>query len=257
MVEKKNTADRWLQDYRIRKSLVRSYTALTIISLLCLLGSAGWALYAWYFAYMNYGPAAIWNWIKNPLLLSALLFPLLLLFLTQWNRLSQIRVRTHTRGLQIQRKQKRFNIPWDSIQEIYTSATHYGINGFIWKKKASIRLINTTAHKDVSLDADIDSFDSLVNYIKASAFPRIGAEIDMLLKSNQPVHFGFIQLSNQWISVFETTIMWEDIDSCTLNNGRLVLKYLRENRERTFKLRSARIPNFDLCYEIIRKMSGD
>ncbi|MBN1266590.1 MAG: hypothetical protein JXA25_13935 [Anaerolineales bacterium] len=255
-MDKQKTSGRWLQEYRVRKNLVRLYTALTILTMLSLVGSAGWALYAWYFSYVHYGPAAIWNWIKNPLLLSALLLPLLLLFLAQWNRLSQIRVRTHTRGLQILRGQKKINIPWDAVQEIYTTATQYGINGFIWKKKAGIRLATNTARREVTLEADLAEFENLVQTVKSSIYPRIGIAVDKLLASDQPIDFGPLQVSTRSVSVSGSSIPWEDVNTCTLNNGRLHLTYLQKDRERTIRLRSARVPNLDLCYEILKKMSG-
>jgi hypothetical protein len=224
--------------------------------MICLIGSAGWALYAWYFAFVHYGPAAIWTWVKTPLLLSALLLPLLLMFLTRWNNLSQVLVRTHTRGLQIQHKQKKSRIPWTAVKELYTSATKYGINGFVWKKKAGIRLVFHSSKREVNLDADLDNFENLLQSIKTYIYPRIGAEVDSLLASGKPVEFGPVQVSRRSINISRKDIPWEAVDTCLLKNGKLILTTMQNNREHSIKLRSAHIPNLDICYEIIRKMSG-
>jgi len=251
------TADRWLQEYRVRKRLVRFHSILTIISLLSLIASTGWALYAWYYAYIHYGPAAIWNWIRGPLLLAALLLPLLLLFLAQWNRLSTIRIRTHTRGLQIQRRSKRINIPWNAVQQLYMSATRYGVAHLTWSRRTGIRLITGQPRREIGLDADLADFESLIQTIITNIYPRIGRDVDSALKSGTPVEFGPLQLSDKELVVRGRPLAWKMVDSCTLHNGNLQINLQDNGKRKTIRIRSERIPNLDICYEILRNMSDN
>ncbi len=255
-MEQHSNTGGWLQEYHIHRNLVRLQAFLTIFSLLLLIGSLGAALYAWYFAIVKYGPAAIWNWVRIPLLTAAISLPMLFIFLSQWNRLSQIRVRIHTRGIQVQQRKKRISIPWETILSIHTSSTRYGIGGIIWKRKNRLKLFSARIRRAIMLNDDIANFEELVRTIKTNIYPRLGAEADRLLAAGQVIDFGPIQPEKSMLTVNRKVFPWDKVNSVEIENGYLYLSITGEKRSHNFKIPTSRIPNLDLCLQIIRRLSG-
>lgn len=255
-MEQHSNTGSWLQEYHVRRDLIKLQTGLTILSLLLLVGSLGFALYAWYFAFVNYGPAAIWNWVRIPVMTAAVSLPMLFIFLDHWNRLSQIRVRIHTRGIQVQQRKKRISIPWEAISGIRTSSTRYGIGGLVWKKKDRLKLFSAGARREISLNDDIAHFEELVRTIKTNVYPRLGTEADRQLASGQAVNFGPIQPGKEALLVNKKAVPWDEVTAVGIQKGYLFLSVNDGKRTRNIRIATSRISNLDLCLQIIRQLSG-
>ena len=246
----------WLDNYRVSAVLVRRHAFLAVLTLLLIAGASGWVLYSWYVASIYYGPAAVWNWTRLPLLTTALLIPVFFYFLVRWNNLSRILVRTHSRGLLIIRGRKQVKIPWNAVAELYTEAKRYGFSSLVWKHRNRIRLVTGHSGKQIKIPGDLENLDHLVHEIKSRIYPELGSAIDQRLFSGQTVSFGPIQISSQSLQTERTSLNWENLKSVELENGTLKITFTTPKRIREIRIQTARIPNLDLCYQLIRRMSG-
>ncbi len=202
-------------------------------------------------ALLHYGPVVVWPW-SAPWLLAATAAGLLSLWLTL-NAFNAAHRAVHElrTGLLIERRRDRTHVPWSAVSAIYTSAIHYRIP-LLSTPRVTIELLSQSGRK-VRLPAVLAGAEQLVSSIKARTYPRLLEEYRQAFNAGQPLDFGPLQLSRTGLRHGQQVLPWSEIESVTLERGRL---HVHPRRGRGWRIAVRRIPNAEVCLQLASHLGG-
>ncbi len=208
-------------------------------------------LWRWGLAVLHYGPVVVWPW-SAPWFLSAAAAVLLSLWLTL-NAFNASRRAVHElrTGLLIERRKDRTHVPWSAVSAIYTSAIHYRIP-LLSTPRVTIELLSQSGRR-VRLPAVLAGPEQLVSSIKARTYPRLLEEYRQAFNAGLPLDFGPLQLNRVGLQHRRQSLAWSEIDSVTLERGRLTV---RPRSGRGWRIAVRRIPNAEVCLQLTSHLGG-
>jgi len=235
---------------RIRKKTRRLWlvlgAGLTGLGALACLVAAGLAL----LALTRYGPAVLAPWTSPWLFSSSSLLALggAALLHTAW--LETRYVSPTRRGLAHRLRVRSGFLAWEDVQAVYAGTVRYGFGRWTWGRRGLLRLVNRQGNR-LTLPATLAGLDRVAAHAKARAYPALLADGRERFNRGEGLAFGPIRLDRSGLVLARRAVKWEELDSVTVDGGILRLTIRRTDRLRTYQFPVWKIPNFDLCLQIL------
>jgi hypothetical protein len=154
-------------------------------------------------------------------------------------------------GLLIERRKDRIHVRWSAVSAIYTSSIHYRIP-LLSTPRVSIELHSQSGRR-VRLPAVLAGAEQLVSSIKARTYPRLLDEYRQAFNAGQPLTFGPLLFSRSGLQHGRRALAWSEVDSVTLERGRLTV---RPRHGRGWRIAVRRIPNAEVCLQLASHLGG-
>lgn len=236
-------------------SLRREYR--TLCALLAMVGivtasvTAAIGIYRWYFAYRHYGPAAVARWSGPAIGVSAGFALIGLVGLACLLHLRGRHATVYSGGILVHRRGKALKIAWDQIQAVSTSSVRYGLPWLAWgsSSRLSLRLKHG---KTLSFTQAYTNLDQMAVTVKQQIYPALLEEYRQALQEGHAVQFGAIEISRTGLSNGKRQYEWADVSNVSLKQGVLRVRTHPSSRKRGIRLSTHRIPNVDLCFQLIQ-----
>lgn len=241
----------WLSEHRLRQDLRTYYKVLIDLGLVGAIAGWSFAIWRWHFTFANYGPAALWHWIRMPLgigLLCALVATLGMIDL--WNTKRTI-IWINSAGVSFRKGRKRIDMLWPEIDQIRTRSIYYGPPGLIWKRRSIID-IEAVDGQRIRVDSTLNDFEELVAMIKQKIYPRLLSEYRQALSQRKSLSFGPIWLTFEGIRHKRKFLGWKNLGAVSLKHGILRIHPNTNGQEPQIRLPAYQIPNIDLCLQILQ-----
>jgi hypothetical protein len=213
--------------------------------LACLI-AAGLAL----LAVTRYGPAVLAPWTTPWLFTSAsfLVVGGAALLHAAW--LEALHVSPTRRGLIHRLRLRSGFLAWEDVQAVYAGTIRYGFGRWTWGRRGLLRLVDRQG-KRLSLPATLAGLDRVAAHAKARAYPALLADGRERFNRGESLIFGPIRLDRNGLVLARRSAKWEELDSVSVDGGILRLTIRRMDRPRSYQLPVWKIPNFDLCLQIL------
>jgi hypothetical protein len=114
--------------------------------------------------------------------------------------------------------------------------------------------LQTQTNRSFHLDPSLQSLGRIIFHIKSNVYPRLSKEFHDQFQLTGRVKFGPMATYREGISLDGRHIPWRDINTITIQRGKLVLE-LAESRR--LKILIGEIPNAELLLEIIQSTIAD
>ncbi len=239
--------------YVVRKERLRQRALLIGVSVLACLVALGLAVYRWNFAYTYFGPAVVWRFAQ-PFLTAALMFAGfagLQVFLRRAEARHQ--VSTHPRGMLLRGGKRVIFIPWGSIEDIRFTIIRYGLPGWFWGDRSVLKLRTNDGARH-RLTGALSDLHALIKQVKDMVFPRLMNAYRYNLSQGRPLEFGPISLEPDGLQLGRQRIAWDQIIQAEIIAGSLKVRYRENERVKTRRFAVGRIPNADLCRQLLEQI---
>jgi hypothetical protein len=239
-----------LQIYRIRSTILLRYLGLALFGLIGMFVFIIIGLLRWQFVIVNFGPAILWRWI-HPILWAASILGLvgiIGLFLLLHNARQEIQL--SPMGITWRKGSKLDVIPWDEIKNIFVTSVHYGILDYTWANRTEV-VLQLENKRQLKINQAFRDILTLVETLKHYVYPKMFEKFRTAFNQGEPMQFGPIILTSQGILNGRKALRWQDIGKIELQRGVLQLKPLEEMRGPQFSVPAHKIPNVDLCIQIL------
>ena len=237
--------------HSLRKEYRTLAVLLTTIGLSTAILSAAIGIYRWYFAYRHFGPAAVARW-SGPavgLSLGATLVGLLGLACLLHLRGSYARV--YSGGILIGRRGKVEKIPWDQISAISMASIRYGLPWFAWGISSKVTF-HLKPDGERSLSQSLSNLDQLAITAKKYVYPGLLEQYRNSLQQGDAVQFGSIEITRRELVLGKRHYPWSEINKVSLERGFLSIQIRSSRLKRGKRLSTQRIPNIDLCFQLMQ-----
>jgi hypothetical protein len=226
---------------------------LLIVSLVVALTAVLWSMYRWYFAFARFGPAVVWRW-SGP----AIGIALLALLLTGYSGLFLVRNRkrqviTTPQGLWQINGDARRTLSWSNVASIRSAAAR----STLIRRDASAQFqisLRTLDNQTLKLSPYLTDLVEAQQIIKQNIYPAAMDRYRQRMKDGQPLEFGPLQLTRQGIAYRSRSEPWQHFHNVKLEHGRLIIEFRGTRRSWKFSIPAARIPNIDLCVQLLRNI---
>jgi hypothetical protein len=239
--------------YVVRKERLRQRALLIAISGVASLIALGLAIYRWNFAYTYFGPAVVWRF-SQPFLTAALIFAGFAGFQVILRRgEARHQVSTHPRGMLLRGGKRVIFIPWGSIEDIRITIIRYGLPGWFWGDRSLLKL-RTNDGAQHRLTGALSDLHALNKQVKDMVFPRLMDAYRYNLAQGRPLAFGPIHLEPGGLQLGRRRISWDQIVQAEIGAGHLQVRYRENEHVKKRRFAVGRIPNADLCRQLIEQI---
>lgn len=240
--------------HRIRPGLRRMQV---LTALACLVGAvAAWAVAAMraFIAYSEYGPLLVGRWAGPPAVIGlGLLLLGLILGWRAW-RTARLRIRLHAQGIAVVRGRRGRALPWDEVLTVWSRVERIGMPWVSGPSRQRLE-IEASDGRRVRLTEQLEYFDLLSQAVKSRVYPGLLAAYTEAFNQGQPIAFGPLILHKQGLrNGRRGPFGWPQVDSVTLESGRLIIDLASPGRRSRWKLPAHRIPNVELCTQLIQEI---
>lgn len=251
--------DSWSTGYNLQVHHIRSRIRLRnvvflIFSVLGFLITFAVGIWRWQFALQNYGPASIRNWITP---VFWFLFPFMFLSIVAFLNLRRFRgveLQISSSGLVIQKIKILETINWHDVSRIRTSIVRYGLFGLSWGRKTELEIFTEDGQR-YRFDQSIEGIDSLIMLTKRYVYPILFEKYRESFNQGEPLNFGPLILTSEGILNSRKALRWKDLGEIKLKEGSLHLKPFENIDGPSLSIAAHKIPNIDLCLQLIRHMA--
>jgi len=237
----------------VKLELLRTYLTVTTLGFIGAIAAFIWAIFRWYFAYHHFGPAVVGRWTTPALILSLVLATFgaigLILYLSARN----YRVATNEISVLITKRNHAVSIPWEEIEFVRSSSIRYGVAKLEWGNRSTL-WIHTSSGQVFRFANNLTDFNSLAETIKANLYPRYLALYRQYLNQGQSIDFGPVQLTPSGIVFGRRECHWSALEGVSLIRGRLTITVNNEARMKSYSIPARKIPNSDLCAQLIQNI---
>jgi hypothetical protein len=239
-----------LQTYRIRNAVLIRYLSLSLLGLIGMLVAIIILLWRWRYVITHFGPAVLSRWI-NPVIVLVICLGFLggigLYFLLH---VSRQEIQLSPMGVTWKKGRSLSIFHWNEIENIYISSIQYGLLDFVWASRTEI-VLHLKNGKRKKIDQAFENIEMLVNTMKHYVYPMMFEKFREAFNQGEPMKFGPIVLTSQGIINGRKALRWQDIAKIQLNRGRLDLHPMEGTQGVKFSFPSHKIPNIDLCLQIL------
>lgn len=240
-----------IRQHRLRRSLRLGYTAVMLIGIVGTVVLFTLALWRWSFAYRHYGPAVVLRWTL-PYAIAGLASSALGLYgFWQSRRHRNLTVGVHPSGLSVRQGGEEASLNWDQIHSIFTTSVRYSPLSFVRGWRTTLTL-HSRAGSTFQFTERLSGFHELAASVKRYVYPPRLAECRQRLKRDLPVSFGPITLTARGLQLKGRWRAWKQVESVTLERGLFEVRLRGEPRGSRLRIPVRRIPNVDLCYQLVR-----
>lgn len=240
--------------HRIRGPVLLRAFVFFVLSVIGVVLSIAILIWRWQEAINYYGPAAVWRWISVPVWVSLFTLAMAISSFIILRRVRQNEVQLSNMGLTIQRGKRLETIAWDRVMTIRTSSERYGILGVSWGKKTEIHIVTKGGTK-YKFNQSFERIVELIEQIKHFVYPRLLEEYRLAFNRGEPLTFGPLVLTSDGILNGRRALRWVDLGKVNLERGSLELQPLKKSRGPKFSLPAHKVPNIDLCIQLISHLS--
>jgi len=242
--------------YRVYASRTTLVLRDRILAALCAVGAVGTlsaAVWRWFDAYQHFGPALVERWTSPLLMTSAGLTVFLILLILELRMLRRTRVAVCADGIILRKGRRQDSIRWEQMQNLRLRATRYVIP-FV-KRPLPLRMtLDIAGGKPVSLDSTLEGLPAIAESIKEHVYPGLLEQYRRKLERHDPITLGPITITAQELGWGKRSIGWDSIRSVHVDKGRIHLTYEKNGKSRTKRVPSHKIPNVDLCIQMIHHL---
>jgi len=231
--------------YHARTGTVNALLAAAIVTTGSALAALGFSLWAWYFAMSTYGPAAIRRWTFPWLVAAPVLGIVGLTCLVRIWRLTRLWVETLPNGIRVHRGRKIDLIVWADVREIRTWPAHQPGPTF-----AALE-IRRNGGRRLRLTRSLADLEGLVQDVKRGAYPLLQECYRAKFNRGEELGFGRLRLTLDGVQAGRKTIQWGHVQVVDVKGGQLSITS-DEPAAARLRVAAARVPNVDLCVQIIR-----
>ncbi|MBN2556149.1 MAG: hypothetical protein JXA97_09465 [Anaerolineales bacterium] len=236
-----------------RKNLLLRIRLLAIAAGIGAVVTSAGAFLRLYDAYQNYGPALISRWTSPLLAASGALWLFLILSILDYHTLKSCCATVYEGGIVIERNSRKVNLRWGEIEALVIKATRYLVP--FLNRQAPLRLqIHSAGKKPLSIQHTLEDMPELIDTLKAQVYPRVLEECRRTLDQGGKVIMGPFHLSAAELRVGKRSIGWVSVRQVHLEKGRICLHFLSGKRTQTARIPAHKIPNVDLCIQIIHHL---
>jgi hypothetical protein len=253
-----------ISEHRPSKDQGRGYLILVGLSLLGVFLAMVWGLIRWYLAYTQYGPALVWRWSGPAFALAAALAALCLAGIILASRDRGVEIRVHENGLVILRGRRGKRVPWGEIESVRTSSVRYGPPGLARRREADLVLhfrkvgagnpAPAPNPRRLRLTHALSGFEILSAELKQRVYPHLVGEYSESFNRGQSLAFGKLQLTPEGVRLRKRLVPWKSFGEVRLDRGLLLVRP-KGNGGATIRIAAHRIPNVDLCVQLIQYLS--
>jgi len=227
-----------------------------ILAVLCALGAVVLliaAVWRWYDAYLNYGPALVERWTSPLLILAAVFMVFFILLLIDLHTLRNTHAAICSDGLHLQQGRKNVDIQWEHIEGLFLRSYRYLIP--FARRPHPVRVtLHVAGHKPIKLASSLENLAALTDTIKQRCYPLLLEQYRTLLQQGKALNFGPITISPEALQLRRKTIAWASICAASIEHGRVRLTLGTNTKRRTIHIASHAIPNVDLCMQVIHHL---
>jgi hypothetical protein len=241
--------------HRIQRGVHTRSLLFLILSLSGALVSVGVLVWQWRKAILSFGPAALFRWISLPALATLVFLILVILAFISYNRTRHGEIQVSNAGLIINRGKKRETINWGQVIQIRTNIVRYGFLDMSWARKTEIHLVTEDASEH-KIDQAFENLDELIEVIKKMVYPRLMGEYLSGFNRGEPISFGQLVLTSDGLLFRRKAMRWRDMGTAKVEKGYLQLNSLGGRKGPRLSIPAHKIPNVDLCVEIISQLSS-
>jgi hypothetical protein len=240
----------------LRKEYRTFGVLLTTIGLSTAFLSAVTGIYRWYFAYRHFGPAAVVRWSGPAIGLSIVSTLLVFIGLACLLHLRGSYANVYSGGILIGRRGKIEEIPWEQISAISTASVRYGLLWFTWGSSLKITF-HLKPNGKRTLSQSLANLDQLAISAKKHVYPGLLEQYRHSLQQGDAVQFGSIEITRGELVLGKRRIPWSEIQKVTLARGFLKINTRSSRWKRNIRLSAQRIPNIDLCFQLMQHFIGE
>lgn len=231
--------------YQARRGSINALLAAAIVTLGSALAALGFSLWAWYFAMNTYGPAAVRRWTTPWLIAAPLLGIIGLACLVRVWRLVRLWVEAFPDGLRVHRGRREEWIAWRDIREIRTWPARQPGPTFA---ALELRMIGG---RRLRLTRSLADLGALVQHVKQGAYPLLQEIYRAKFNRGEELDFGQLRVTPDGVQAGRKTIQWGHVQAVEVQAGQLTLASDEPAGPR-IRVAAARVPNIDVCVQIIR-----
>ena len=242
------------QVHRVRRGLRRGqlYGALTMFSMSVIAGCV--AAYRGALAYTEYGPLLVGRWVTPPLILALVLavvgFGLGVRAWRTWRK----RVRLHANGLALVRGRRGRAMAWPDVRALWSHAVRTGLPGLTSSRRLRLELEARDGRR-LKIDDTLEEFEGLAQAVKARVYPLLLADYTRSFNEHQVLPFGPLRLGPEGLEDGpRPPFAWTEVRGAQLADGRLKVQTSRAGRQATLTYPAHRIPNVELCAQLIQEI---
>jgi hypothetical protein len=239
--------------YRLRLGLRALQWTSIAVGLIGGAGGAGIGLWRWTLAYTHYGPAVVWRWSLPWFLAAVGLAPAFFLGLLSYWRNRQLRLDLYPSGFIFRRGGRAWSLAWQDIRGLQHASSLLGFPTSTAGRTTSL-LIETIDGGRIRIPRELDQFEQVVGEIKGRVYPRMQRAFSAAFNQGKTVHFGPILMDREALHIDGYSLDWGQLDSVSLQHGELVLHGISGARSGRLAVTANRIPNVDLCYQMIQSV---
>jgi hypothetical protein len=150
----------------------------------------------------------------------------------------------------LHRGRRKIELPWQEIRGLYLHNAWQSIP-LLRSGRPRLLVIDVNDSQQLRLTNDLEHFERLVESIKGRVYPRMHRALATAFNQGQRIPFGPLTMAPAGLQWRGTTTAWDQIDSASLKQGRLVI---RDRGGNSLRLPASRVPNADLCLQMIESM---
>jgi hypothetical protein len=237
-------------EYRVRRSVQRTYGVIAIVGAVSAMVFFCFSIWSWYFAYSNYGPAAVWRWSELPFYVSLGLGAIAIVATLFWLRSRSLVVRTSDDALIVLRGRKLKSTQWGEIESIIAVAERTW-SPFNSERERFQIWVQLYSGKRQRFGTTLDNVQQLAATIKRQIYPLLLEKYRRQLAENEAIDLGAVQISREGIGIKRRQIKWQELSGVELQSGKLVVHYQNTQRGMKVAIPSRKVKNMDLCIQLI------
>jgi len=217
-------------------------------------GAFAYSAWRWYDALTRYGVLVVWRlslpWIAAGVIWGMVAVVAFVSFLKH----RRLAVRTHFRGLRLEKGKRRESIEWGQVRGIQVHAVRYGIGELSWGDRSTLRLESRDG-RIYHFNSALAEFSVLVDTVKGKVYPILLQDLRQALQEGDPLEFGHLTLTTIGIHKGRRLIPWGGLEAADLSNGWLSLRGLHAGHPSSIRVPAYQVPNVELCVQLIEHLS--
>jgi len=231
--------------YHARMGVVNALLAAAIVATGSALATVGFSLWAWYYAMSTYGPAAVRRWTYPWLIAAPLLGVFGIACLVRVWHLTRLWVEAFPDGIRVHRGRRSDWVAWADVREIRTWPARQPGPAF---SALEIRLNGGRRRR---LTRSLADLEGLVQHVKRGAYPLLQDCYRAKFNRGEELDFGRLRLTPDGVQAGRKSIQWGHVQAVEVQGGQLAITADEPAGDR-LRIAAARVPNVDVCVQIIR-----